>query len=59
MRFIWANVGAFHVCLWTFTMTEAWAWGRQDGRVGGPLGLAVGHAVAPPEPRGQAAGVAS
>jgi hypothetical protein len=28
VRFIWANVGAFHVCLWTFTMTEAWAWGR-------------------------------
>ncbi|OWK39930.1 hypothetical protein FRUB_05820 [Fimbriiglobus ruber] len=20
-----ANVGAFHVCLWTFAMTEAWA----------------------------------
>jgi DDE superfamily endonuclease len=31
VRFIWANVGAFHVCLWTFTLTEAWAWGRQDG----------------------------
>lgn len=28
VRFVWANVGAFHVCLWTFTMTEAWAWGR-------------------------------
>ena len=28
VRFIGANVGAFHVCLWTFTMTEAWAWGR-------------------------------
>jgi hypothetical protein len=28
VRFIWANVGAFHVCLWTFTLTEAWAWGR-------------------------------
>ena len=28
VRFLWANVGAFHVCLWTFTMTEAWAWGR-------------------------------
>lgn len=28
VRFIWANVGAFHVCLWTFTMTEAWAWDR-------------------------------
>ncbi len=29
VRFIWANVGAFHVCLWTFTMTEVWAWGRE------------------------------
>jgi hypothetical protein len=28
VRFVWANVGAFHQCLWTFTMTEAWAWGR-------------------------------
>jgi hypothetical protein len=29
VRFLGANIGAFHVCLWTFTMTEAWAWGRQ------------------------------
>ena len=29
MRFVWANVGAFHLCLWTFTLTEAWAWGRE------------------------------
>jgi hypothetical protein len=29
VRFIWANIGAFHSCLWTFTMTEAWAWGRE------------------------------
>lgn len=28
VRHIWASVGAFHICLWTFTMTEAWAWGR-------------------------------
>jgi hypothetical protein len=28
VRFVWANIGAFHVCLWTFTMTEAWAWNR-------------------------------
>jgi len=28
VRFLWANVGAFHVCPWTFTMTEAWAWSR-------------------------------
>jgi len=33
VRFIWANVGAFHVCLWTFTMTEAWAWGREAGEL--------------------------
>jgi hypothetical protein len=30
VRFIWANVGAFHICLWTYTMTEAWAWDRQE-----------------------------
>jgi hypothetical protein len=30
VRFIWANIGAFHVCLWTFTMTEAWAWDREQ-----------------------------
>jgi hypothetical protein len=29
VRFLWANIGAFHVCLWTYTMTEAWAWGRK------------------------------
>jgi hypothetical protein len=30
VRFIGANIGAFHICLWTYTMTEAWAWGRKD-----------------------------
>ena len=25
VRFLRANIGAFHVCLWTYTMTEAWA----------------------------------
>src|SRR6478752_3664757 len=29
VRFIWASIGAFHVCLWTYTMTEVWAWGRE------------------------------
>ncbi len=28
VRFVWASIGAFHICLWTFTMTEAWAWGQ-------------------------------
>jgi hypothetical protein len=27
VRHVWANVGSFHVCLWTFTLTESWAWG--------------------------------
>ncbi|MDG3003179.1 IS701 family transposase [Paludisphaera mucosa] len=31
VRFIHASVGAFQVCLRTFTMTEAWAWGRDEG----------------------------
>jgi hypothetical protein len=51
VRFIWANVGAFHVCLWTFTMTEAWAWGRTAeelvGRSASPWDVASrrpGHA---------------
>lgn len=35
VRRVRASVGAFHICLWTFTMTEAWAWGRdKDGLVG-------------------------
>jgi hypothetical protein len=29
-RFVWASVGAFHVCCWAFTMTEAWAWRRSS-----------------------------
>jgi hypothetical protein len=33
VRFIWASAGAFHVCLWTFTMTEAWAWSRSAGEL--------------------------
>lgn len=30
VRFVWASIGAFHLCLWTYTMTEAWAWGRSE-----------------------------
>lgn len=30
VRFVWANVGALHVCLWAYTMTEAWAWDRVE-----------------------------
>jgi hypothetical protein len=41
VRRVRASVGAFHVCLWTFTMTEAWVWGRQAD-------VLVGHRAAPP-----------
>ena len=33
VRFIGANIGAFHLCLWTYTMTEAWAWNRADAEL--------------------------
>ena len=41
VRRVRASVGAFHVCLWTLTMTEAWAWGRE-------LAVLVGHRSASP-----------
>jgi len=47
VRYWWANVGAFHLCLWTFVMTEAWAWSRGESDL-------VGHRLASPwddEPR--------
>jgi len=33
VRFIHASVGSFYVCLWTYTMTEAWAWRRSDSEL--------------------------
>src|SRR5262249_46589426 len=33
VRFLHASVGAFHVCLWTFTLTEAWAWDRSEAEL--------------------------
>jgi hypothetical protein len=35
VRFVRASVGAFHVCLWAFTMTEAWAWNRGEEELAG------------------------
>jgi hypothetical protein len=32
-RFHFANVGSFHLCLWTFTLTEAWAWTRREAEL--------------------------
>jgi hypothetical protein len=33
VRKLAANVGAFHLCLWAYTMTEAWAWDRSAEQV--------------------------
>ncbi|VTR92469.1 transposase : Uncharacterized protein OS=Singulisphaera acidiphila (strain ATCC BAA-1392 / DSM 18658 / VKM B-2454 / MOB10) GN=Sinac_2157 PE=4 SV=1: DDE_5 [Gemmata massiliana] len=35
VRFLRASVGAFHMCLWAFTMTEAWAWKRDEKELAG------------------------
>jgi hypothetical protein len=32
-RFHFANLGAFHLCLWTFTLTEAWSWRRGEAEL--------------------------
>ena len=47
VRHYWANVGSFHLCLWTFTLTECWAWQRLEEEL-------TGHREASPwdrEPR--------
>jgi hypothetical protein len=41
VRRVRASVGVFHVCLWTFTMAEVWAWDRAEGEL-------VGHRAASP-----------
>jgi hypothetical protein len=35
VRRVRASVGAFHLCLWAFTMTEAWAWGQDQQDLAG------------------------
>jgi hypothetical protein len=41
VRFVGASIGALHLCLWAFTLTEAWAWGRPEWEL-------VGHRRASP-----------
>jgi DDE superfamily endonuclease len=33
VRHVWASVGSLHLCLWTFTLTEAWAWDRDEAQL--------------------------
>lgn len=41
VRFVWASVGSFHLCLWAFTMTEVWAWDQDEREL-------VGHRSSSP-----------
>ncbi|MCA1836780.1 MAG: transposase [Actinobacteria bacterium] len=41
VRFVWASVGSFHLCLWSFTLSELWAWHR-------PASALVAHRSASP-----------
>ena len=59
VRFVWANIGAFHICLWTFTMTEAWAWDRAEDELVDRQASPWDDPEPSPEPRRQASGVAS
>lgn len=33
LRNVHANVGAFHLNLWLYTLVEMWAWGRSEGKL--------------------------
>jgi hypothetical protein len=33
VQFIWANIGSFNMCLWTFVLTEGWAWTATEGEL--------------------------
>ena len=57
VRFVWANIGAFNACLWTFTLTKAWARCRGVDELVDRSEFRGTHDPKPPrEPRGQAWG---
>jgi len=33
VRNIWANIGAYHVCLWAYTLIEWWGWDRRHSEL--------------------------
>jgi hypothetical protein len=34
VRHVWANVGAYHLCLWSYVLVEWWAWDRPQEEIG-------------------------
>ncbi|WP_246522759.1 hypothetical protein [Gemmata palustris] len=59
VRGVASNVGCFHLCAWSLTLTEVWAWNQKADE------LVAHRAASPwddpnrPEPRGQAPGLAT
>ncbi|MGD9858242.1 MAG: hypothetical protein AB7U20_25150 [Planctomycetaceae bacterium] len=33
LRHVFANIGAWHLLLWLFTLIELWAWHRSDSEL--------------------------
>jgi hypothetical protein len=33
LRHLWANIGAYHLNLWMYTMVEVWAWRQSQGQL--------------------------
>lgn len=33
LRNVWANIGAWHMTLWLYSLVEWWAWGRSDNEL--------------------------
>lgn len=33
LRYLWANVGAYHLCLWMHALVELWAWDKSKAEI--------------------------
>jgi hypothetical protein len=33
LRHLWANIGAYHLCLWMRSLVELWAWGKSKAEI--------------------------
>ena len=33
LRHLWANIGAYHLCLWMHSLVELWAWGKSKAEI--------------------------
>jgi hypothetical protein len=33
LRHLWANIGAYHLCLWMYSLVELWAWNKSKAEI--------------------------